>query len=381
MNRHYRAFFRPQMCLYMFGCFSEQFLSSVNKIRDRRRSDYYILPTQNCLRIRLTTYLSNDYKKTKKLFFHCDKTRGNVMDFEPGNSINKDGSRINAIAQMQSSQEIVQYLPVDVFYKMDHSKRGLAVIFNQTCFPNLPLMDRRITNEIDHRNLSDTLKSLGFDIWDCNDYTYVNIGIKLNEIANLNHSESDCLIIVVLSYGVRDCLYACDTYYRVDLLCKFFTADKCPTLAGKPKLFFIQACQSDQRNSAFERTCRNELSDAFRIEHDFLIVYSSIPAYYALTMSNERGRISGSWFMEALSSQLRENGTRYDLLTLLTFVCKRVTKNFNGIPHLTLFQKKQVPCIISMLTSLVKFTPKQANQETIGYDDRDLFVNRKYAPF
>ena len=33
-----------------------------------------------------------------------------------------------------------------------------------------------------------------------------------------------------------------------------FTADRCPSLAGKPKLFFIQACQGNRMDKGVEVT-------------------------------------------------------------------------------------------------------------------------------
>jgi Caspase domain len=57
----------------------------------------------------------------------------------------------------------------------------------------------------------------------------------------MNHEDSDCVVIIVLSHGEDKILYAKDTSYKPEILWSAFTADKCPTLAGKPKLFFIQA--------------------------------------------------------------------------------------------------------------------------------------------
>lgn len=93
----------------------------------------------------------------------------------------------------------------------------------------------------------------------------------------MDHSKHDCLIIVVLTYGKHDYLYACDTCYKVDFLCNHFIAENCPTLARKPKLFFIHACQCDEYNAKLTEYMPNELSEAFRIQADFLIVYSTIP--------------------------------------------------------------------------------------------------------
>lgn len=62
--------------------------------------------------------------------------------------------------------------------------------------------------------------------------------------------------------------------------------------------------------------------------------------------------------MQALCLELGENGTRWDLLTILTFVCQRVAVDFesNTPDNISMHQQKQIPCITSMLTRLVKFT-------------------------
>lgn len=56
-----------------------------------------------------------------------------------------------------------------------------------------------------------------------------------------NHSQNDCIVVVLLTHGINSSyVYARDTPYGVELLWNAFTPDKCPTLAGKPKLFFLQ---------------------------------------------------------------------------------------------------------------------------------------------
>ena len=99
--------------------------------------------------------------------------------------------------------------------------------------------------------------------------------------AETNHSDHDCIFIAVLSHGELGILYASDHAYKPDRLWTHFNAEKCPTLAGtiyllrtsnekiyftyyivlkiiflsylyflgKPKMFFIQACQGDQLDS------------------------------------------------------------------------------------------------------------------------------------
>jgi caspase 7 len=60
----------------------------------------------------------------------------------------------------------------------------------------------------------------------------------------MDHSDADCLVMVVLTHGEVNLLHAKDTRYEPEKLWKSFTADECTTLAGKPKLFFIQVTKN-----------------------------------------------------------------------------------------------------------------------------------------
>ena len=55
-----------------------------------------------------------------------------------------------------------------------------------------------------------------------------------------DHSDADCLVISFLSHGDTGVLYTYDEILKSDHLWTRFTADRCPSLAGKPKIFFIQ---------------------------------------------------------------------------------------------------------------------------------------------
>lgn len=59
-------------------------------------------------------------------------------------------------------------------------------------------------------------------------------------VARADHSTADCLMVVVMSHGEPGHLHSRDTIYQTQELWLRFTGDKCPTLVGKPKLFFIQ---------------------------------------------------------------------------------------------------------------------------------------------
>lgn len=64
--------------------------------------------------------------------------------------------------------------------------------------------------------------------------------------------------------------------------------------------------------------------------------------------------------MQALCNALDEYGLKLDLLTILTFVNRVVaTECDSNVPgDFRMHQQKQIPCITSMLTRLVKFENK-----------------------
>jgi len=70
-----------------------------------------------------------------------------------------------------------------------------------------------------------------------------------------DHEDADCLIVVAMSHGESGLLYSHDSLYPVDALWAPFTADRCASLTGKPKLFFIQVrrrCHARVSVSAIE---------------------------------------------------------------------------------------------------------------------------------
>ncbi|XP_071442442.1 caspase-1-like [Hetaerina americana] len=241
------------------------------------------------------------------------------------------------------------------FYNMNHRSRGQAIIFNHENFEDSSLKSRSGTT-LDCLNLGERLRKLGFKVRTYHDLKFSDLKEKVNQAAEENHADCDCFFMAVLSHGERDILYAKDNGYKPDVLWTPFTADKCATLAGKPKLFFIQACQGDRFDSGviLRRTEVDGLSQYSIPSHaDFLIAYSTIPGFFSW-----RNATKGSWFIQALCEELRESGDKLDILTLLTFVNQRVAMNFeSNVPtNEAMNRKKQIPCITSMLTRRLIFT-------------------------
>lgn len=128
----------------------------------------------------------------------------------------------------------------------------------------------------------------------------------------------------MLSHGENGCVFGTDEQ-QVSLqeLTQPFTSGRAPTLAGKPKLFFIQACQGSgyQRGSVpCPPTLRQEgRSGESRLEEDAGPVYSeTVPegADFLLGMATVpqcksfRNTSKGSIYIQELCFQLMKSARR-----------------------------------------------------------------------
>ncbi|KAH8312611.1 hypothetical protein KR044_011672 [Drosophila immigrans] len=247
-------------------------------------------------------------------------------------------------------------------YNMRHKHRGMALIFNHEHF-DVPTLKSRAGTNVDCENLARVLKQLDFEVSVHKDCRYKEILSSIEYAASQNHEDNDCILVAILSHGEMGYIYAKDMQYKLDNIWSLFTANHCPTLAGKPKLFFIQACQGDRLDAGVtmqrgrtETDGDSSMSYKIPIHADFLIAYSTIPGFYSW-----RNTTRGSWFMQSLCAELAANGKRLDMLTLLTFVCQRVAVDFESCTPDTpeMHQQKQIPCITTMLTRILLFSDKQ----------------------
>ncbi len=123
---------------------------------------------------------------------------------------------------------------------MHHKKRGLCLIFDHETFDPKLQLETRTGTKVDRKALKSTMRNLGFKVRVYKDCSLLRINKILEKVADLDHTNADCLAITVLSHGDEGILYAYDNFYDLPFLWSKFTGDKCPSLAGKPKLFFIQ---------------------------------------------------------------------------------------------------------------------------------------------
>lgn len=241
-------------------------------------------------------------------------------------------------------------------YNMRHRRRGHAVIFNHDVFETKHYAPRE-GSKIDVNNLCEKLCSLQFDVTVHDNLEYSEIRDTISKLAAADHSDADCVAVIVMTHGENGLLAPRDSsiLYKVDLLWQPFTADKCPTLAGKPKLFFIQACRGNELDAGVkvrDRRTEHDSSSSFKIptHADFLIAYSSVQGFYSF-----RNKDTGSWFIQSLCEELNASD---NLLQILTRTTRRVTQMESESDKIQYDRQKQVPSITSMLTRDLYFRRK-----------------------
>ena len=154
----------------------------------------------------------------------------------------KSMARIS-IPQPKIEKQIVGPTEEECYTMGRHSKGVCMIISNEKFHPSLQLNTRK-GSEVDLKAASDMFTDLGYEVRVYPNQTYHELMKNMDRVATYeNHDKFDSIAIVVLSHGNEGTIYAYDKPFPTNKLWEPFTAENSPTLAGKPKMFFIQACQ------------------------------------------------------------------------------------------------------------------------------------------
>ncbi|TGZ58000.1 hypothetical protein DBV15_12161, partial [Temnothorax longispinosus] len=163
---------------------------------------------------------------------------------------------------------------------------AIALIFNHSNYDNILGLLPRSGTDKDCEDLKKTLEKLGFEVRPFDNFTHKKINQELQRAAEIDHTDSDCILITILTHDSEGRLWAYDTSYEANCIWYHFTAEKCQSLAGKPKLFIIQACQRNKSDPGCDVDIEMDGLDTISaptlripIHVDFLIVFASTPGF------------------------------------------------------------------------------------------------------
>ena len=127
---------------------------------------------------------------------------------------------------------------------------GFALIINNHKFEGSTaegyLLNERRGSDIDVGNLEDLWRQLGFVV-------QKHVNLKAHQICSVvtdiakeinKNRDSSCFVCCIMTHGAMGKIYGSDSkHIDIQDITNLFKEAKCPGLAGKPKLFFIQACR------------------------------------------------------------------------------------------------------------------------------------------
>ncbi|OXB60613.1 hypothetical protein ASZ78_001146 [Callipepla squamata] len=184
-------------------------------------------------------------------------------------------------------------------YKMTSLPRGMCLILNNHDFakaretvPELRKMKNRNGTDVDADALTKVFSKLHFIVAEYKDRTAEEIRGIINMYRRMDHNNKDCFVCCILSHGKKGIIYGIDGQeVPIQELTTSFTGQNCQSLAGKPKVFFVQACQggsyqkgvtietdSGEQDYSLETDARFQL-DCIPSEADFLLGMATLQDY------------------------------------------------------------------------------------------------------
>uniref|UniRef100_A0A8C8VLL9 Caspase-9 n=1 Tax=Pelusios castaneus TaxID=367368 RepID=A0A8C8VLL9_9SAUR len=261
----------------------------------------------------------------------------------------------------------------DMVYVLKADPCGYCLIINNVNFTKECDLSSREGSNLDCEKLEKRFKSLHFEVLIQRDLKAQEIVRELQHLAKQDHSALDCCLVVILSHGCQTShiqfpgsIYGTDgKSIPVEKIVNFFNGTHCPSLRGKPKLFFIQACGGEQKDRGFEvdsdspvsqlhgssvesdatpfqiHPCNLDEPDAVAslpTASDILVSYSTFPGFVSW-----RDKQSGSWYVETLDDVLEQYAHTEDLPTMLLKVAHAVSAKgkYKQMPGCFNFLRKQ----------------------------------------
>ena len=225
---------------------------------------------------------------------------------------------------------------------------GIALIIANTKYPSRPRSRDGVNNDI--ANMQQVFQTLNYRDEVHEDKTKSEIDDLFAEIAKQDHSQHDSFACCISSKGYDNNFITVNQnkqQHYIDVYTLVEKIQSCPTLQGKPKLFFL-ACNRIKSKRQFSPK-KHKLAD------HTLIVWACQKEKEQL-FSN-----TGSIFFKRLRQFIELKSSEVDLLTLLF----EVSASICLIPptHSSISGRKEIHCceIESSLSSTVRYKIKGKN--------------------
>ena len=175
----------------------------------------------------------------------------------------------------------------------------------------------------------------------------------------------DGLIVIISSHGKQKGIYTVDkNIVTVEELTSRVNGRQCPSLRGKPKLFFISACRGRETDPGVPGPVTSDASGhkspipRLPTDADFLLCYATTPNHVAHRRHASRagnGPEMGTWLISSVTQVFEEKMKDQDVMQMLAYVNERVASMSSRHQQVTMKKKpvqmhmKQMPVQMHML--------------------------------
>ncbi|CAF1207047.1 unnamed protein product [Didymodactylos carnosus] len=194
---------------------------------------------------------------------------------------------------------------------------GLCVIINISNINSIEYATPiRSGSDKDRQILKSIFSEMNFPTIICKtDCTKDGLERVLDDVRhNSIYSEYDCLVIALMSHGMRNILLTADgEVICIRDLVQSFNDDKKTIWKQKPRLFFVQACRSPAEGTVvIHKTCNIVYDD---LSPNVLVAFSC-----GVEQSSKRAGAIGSIYVQILCIMIYLYGYRYPIHKILDFI-------------------------------------------------------------
>ena len=282
------------------------------------------------------------------------KTKHTIKQYKP-TEVDGIRSRYKVFFPKEKEGKTDKFLvDSDQFYDMSTFPRGKLTIINVKYFRRSSGMSDqpREGTDRDAAALKKLFLDLGFIVERYDNPNKSEIKEALRAAANEDYSNLSCCACALLSHGEEGVIYGTDGAMNIKDLTSLF---RTKGLAGKPKLFFFQACQGSEYMDSYESVDgpgAGRKDTWLPVESDFLFCYATVKGYYSWRNSKR-----GSWFMETLVQVFRKHAHKMDIFRMLMRVNSVVSIRKSRTDSVASDNKCQIGSFITQMRKEFFFFP------------------------
>ncbi|XP_067685140.1 uncharacterized protein [Haliotis asinina] len=209
-------------------------------------------------------------------------------------------------------------------YKVSSNPKGMAIIIcNPKSNPHEKI-HRYYVN--DAAKLYGTFQKLNFDTRLYRNISKTDMTALLSSVAEMDHSQFDAFVCVIHTETklINNCQCVLDANaapVHFQELKDLFNASGCPTLVGKPKVFFIPSGERDNFMSGVKPGSGTEQDKCVPSEADFLVLRATVPGFNVIGDDE----FSGSLWVKKFTEMMDTHSNDADLVSCMTHLAAEVS--------------------------------------------------------